>query len=196
MGFQVGEGGNVANAYGKGIAAFSGPTVTTNIASPKVVSRGELAYLGALANVNAGVPGWGLGKAAPGNVYGMTPGLTGVPGYLAGQSTSWGQFLGNVMKMGLASLSPLGIPTAILANMAEGGTFGADAAAFAKSLSAGQLGPGLANAAGLPGGYVAPQAGVPGRGSAVTGSSTPSQQLASIGQMGLLPSQEDFALIS
>jgi hypothetical protein len=160
-----------------GVTAYSGPTITTNITSPTHVSKGELAYLGALANVNAGVSGWGLGTLGPGNAYGMAPGLTGVPGFIGGQSTSWGQWIGNAIKMAVAGLSgPWGIPRTIVAGEAEGGTFGPDAAALAKSLSVGQLGPGLAKALGLPGGYVAPQAGLPGQGpqtgpgSAVTGS--------------------------
>jgi hypothetical protein len=181
MGFQVGEGGNVANAYGKGPALYSGETVTyapkltTKDGEGNFVSKGELAYLSALANVNAGVSGWGLGTLGPGNAYGMTPGLTGVPGKFAPANLTLGEAIAlfGPIAVGIATGGLPGGALAVLSQVgqaaARGGTFGEGIANAANAYSGmiggpqgGLVGSGLIGAAGG------------GIGSAVTGSaSTP-----------------------
>ena len=185
FGFLVGDGGNVSNTYGKGIATFSGPnTVTTNITSPKVVTGEALAYGRALNNYLAGVPGWGLGVTGEGNAYGMTPGLTGVPGFIGGQATSYGQFLSNAIKMLMTGGSMTGILGAIGMNMAQSGQLGQGAKSIAAKVGgpSTSIGYSLANALGLPGGYYAPQVGgiasLSGRGYGPMSGITGSQQIA------------------
>ena len=123
------------------------------------------------------------------------------PYTVAAPSMTWGEAAATLGPIAFSALTG-GIPAAVMS------LFGTVAQAAAKGGTFGKAAQGVANAiAGITG---APQGGGPsgpvsyaktgaskgGLGSAVTGSLTPSQQLASMGQAGLLPSQEDFTLIS
>ena len=96
-----------------------------------IPTAATLAYAKALANINAGIPGWGYGKNAAGQY---------APGFIGGQSSSLGQFIGNALKMGLGLTGPTGIFATTLGLMGQQGLFGKGIQSLVGSLTPGFLG--------------------------------------------------------
>ena len=201
VGFQTDAGG------GLGFLVGGGEGEASQAALGGSVAPGDNSYT-PLGNWE-GAPTFGEAYAAE-TFAPNTPMNTGNP--FAAPSMGYSPFTAAPPSMtfseALAVLGPIafsaltgGVPGAVMSlfgtvaqAMAKGGTFGKSAAAVANAV-AGITGAPQGGPSG-PVSYAKTGASKGGLGSAVTGSSSPSQQLASVGQMGLLPTYEASTLLS